>query len=141
MEEDDELAIGLSTIMKLTGALPTILGLLIIIAPKTILAVGPLLNEAGLYLGLFVGVLAILFGVSHCLVATYVTENLHVFGRFYVVGHMLIALLEIYGWLSGVIEFETKYIFGTMLPFTTAFVLLLYSIKPAQTEPVSNIAG
>ena len=138
MEEDGELAIGLSTILKLTGALPTILGVLIIIAPKTTLAVGPLLNEEGLYLGLFVGVLAVLFGISHWLVAAYVTENLHVFGRFFVVGHILIALLEAYGWLSGILEFEMKYIFGSMLPFTTAFVLLLYSIKPDQTEPVSN---
>ena len=141
MEEDDELVIGLSTILKLTGALPAVLGVLIIIAPKTVLAVGPHLNEEGLYLGLFVGVLALLFGVSHWLVAAYVTENLHVFGRFYVVGHMLIALIEAYGWLSGILEFETKYIFGSLLPFTTAFVLLLYSIKPDQTEPVSNIAG
>ena len=95
-------------------------------------------KRQGLYLGLFVGVLAVLFGVSHWLVAAYVTENLHVFGRFFVVGHILIALLEAYGWLSGILEFEMKYIFGSMLPFTTAFVLLLYSIKPDQTEPVSN---
>ena len=141
MEEDEELVIGLSAVLKLTGTLPVILGVLILIAPKSMLAVGPLLNEEGLYLGLFVGVLAILFGTSHWLVSTYVTENLHVFGRFYMVGHFLIALLEAYGWLSGLIEFEIKYIFGSLLPISTGFVLLLYSIKPTQSEPVSNIAG
>ena len=133
MEEDDEgPVIGLSAIMKLTGLVPLMVGILIIASPRTVMAVGPHLTKYGVYVGWYTGVLAILFGVTHWLVAIYVKENLHIFGRFFVLGHSLIALLEIYGWSSGLIEFEPKFLFGTMFPFSTAFVLLMYSIKPEQ---------
>lgn len=130
MEEDDEVAIGLSAIMKLTGSLPLVIGVMILISPRTVLAVGPHLTEYGIYVGSFVAALAIIFGLTHWLVAIYVKENLHIFGRFFVLGHALIGLLEMYGWASGLIDFEPKYLFGTMFPFAAAFTLLMYSIKP-----------
>ena len=130
MEEDDEAVIGLSAIMKLTGSLPLGIGIMILISPRTILAVGPHLTEYGIYIGLFVAALAIIFGLTHWLVAIYVKENLHIFGRFFVLGHSLIGLLEMYGWASGLIDFEPKYLFGAMFPFAAAFTLLMYSIKP-----------
>lgn len=94
MEEDDEVAIGLSAIMKLTGSLPLVIGIMILISPRTVLAVGPHLTEYGIYVGSFVAALAIIFGLTHWLVAIYVKENLHIFGRFFVLGHALIGLLE-----------------------------------------------
>ena len=138
MEEEDEVVIGLSTIMKLTGSLPLVIGILILISPRNVLAVGPQLTEYGIYLGWFVAALAIVFGMTHWLVAIYVKENLHIFGRFFVFGHSMIALLEAYGWASGLIEFEPKYLFGAIFPFAAAFTLLMYSITPEQTEVVGN---
>ena len=135
MEENDEgPVVGLSGIMKLTGFLPIMLGLLILVTPRTSMAVGPDLTEYGIYVSQFLGVMAIFFGLSEWLVATHVKENLHIFGRFYALGFSMIALLEAYGWISGLIQFEPKYIFGSMFPVSGAFVLLLYSIKPEQPE-------
>ena len=136
--EEEEAVIGLPAIMKLTGLVPIMVGLLIIIWPKNVLAVGPYLSDYGLYLGLYVGVLAIMFGVTHWIVAIFVKENLHIFGRFFVIGHSLIALLEMYGWATDLIEFEPKYIFGSMFPFATAFVLLMYSLNPEKSEVVDK---
>ena len=45
MEEDDGAVIGLSAIMKLTGSLPLGIGIMILISPRTVLAVGPHLTE------------------------------------------------------------------------------------------------
>lgn len=130
MEEVDGAGIGLSAIMKLTGSLPLVIGIMILISPRTVLAVGPHLTDYGIYIGSFVAALAIIFGLTHWLIAIYVKENLYIFGRFFVLGHSLIGLLEMYGWASGLIDFEPKYLFGTMFPFAAAFTLLMYSIKP-----------
>ena len=105
-----------------------LLGLLIATDPS--LAFSIFLTLGTIYIGLFVAALAIIFGLTHWLVAIYVKENLHIFGRFFVLGHSLIGLLEMYGWASGLIDFEPKYLFGTMFPFAAAFTLLMYSIKP-----------
>ncbi len=134
MEEEEESVIGLSAMMKMTGLLPLLLGTLILITPKSIMAVGPYISEYGIYVSHYVAALAIVFGLTHWVASIYVKENLHIFGRLFVSGHLMIALLDIYGWVTGLIEFQPRYIFGTMFPISCAFVLLLYSISPEQTE-------
>ena len=134
MEENEELVIGLSTIMKLTGFLPIMLGTLFLLSPRTAIAVGPHLTEYGIFVSKYVGVFAIFIGLTQLFVAVYVKENLHVFGRLFALGLGLTVLLEIYGWTSGLMEFELKFLFATMIPVSAAFALLLYSINPDQSE-------
>ena len=138
MEEQNEPMIGLRGIMKLTGILPILLGTTFLLSPKTAIAVGPYLTEHGIFVSMYVGVFAIFIGMTQWFVAIYVKENLHIFGRFFVIGHSLIALLEMYGWATDLIEFEPKYIFGSMFPFATAFVLLMYSLNPEKSEVVDK---
>ena len=134
MEEDAGSSIGLSTIMKLTGTLPILLGIVFLLTPRTAIAVGPHLTEYGIFVSMYVGVFAILLGLSQWLVSIYVKENLHIFGRFFAFGLGSTVLLEIYGWTTGLMEFELKFLFATMIPVSATLVLLLYSINPEQTE-------
>ena len=138
MEEDVGPSIGLSTIMKLTGTLPILLGIVFLLTPRTAIAVGPHLTEYGIFVSMYVGVFAILLGLSQWLVSIYVKENLHIFGRFFALGFLLTILLEVYGMVSGVMEFNIKFIFAGMMPVSAAFLLLLYSINPEESETVGN---
>ena len=138
MEENDEQGIGLSTIMKLTGFLPIMLGTAFILTPRTAIAVGPHLTEYGIFVSMYVGVFAIFIGLTQWFVAIYVKENLHIFGRLFALGLGSTVLLEIYGWTSGLMEFELKFLFASMIPLSGALVLLLYSTTPEQSETVEN---
>ena len=138
MEESDKQGIGLSTIMKLTGILPIMLGTLFLISPKDAIAVGPHLTEYGIFVSKYVGVFAIFIGLTQVLVSIYVKENLHIFGRLFALGLGSTVLLEIYGWTSGLMEFELKFLFATMFPVSATFILLMYSITPEQPEATEN---
>ena len=138
MEEDVGPSIGLSTIMKLTGTLPILLGIVFLLTPRTAIAVGPHLTEYGIFVSMYVGVFAILLGLSQWLVSIYVKENLHIFGRFFAFGLATTVLLEIYGWTTGLMEFELKFLFATMIPVSATFVLLMYSITPEEPKTVEN---
>ncbi|CAI8184967.1 MAG: Uncharacterised protein [Methanobacteriota archaeon] len=138
MDEDLGSSIGLSTIMKLTGTLPILLGIVFLLTPRTAIAVGPHLTEYGIFVSKYVGVFAILLGLSQWLVSIYVRENLHIFGRFFAFGLGSTVLLEIYGWTTGLMEFEFKFLFATMIPVSATLVLLMYSISPEQTETDAN---
>lgn len=137
MEEDEELGIGLSFIMKLTGCLPILIGITFLLSPRTAIAVGPQLTESGIFVSKYVGVFAIFIGLTQWFVGIYVKENLHIFGRLFALGLASTVLLEIYGWTSGLIEFELKFLFATMIPVSATLVLLLFSIKPEEPESVS----
>ena len=134
MEEDGEATIGLSAIMKLTGILPIMLGAAFLISPKTAIAVGPHLTEYGIFVSMYVGFFAIAIGLTQWLIAIYVKENLHIFGRLFAFCLAITVCLEIYGWTTGLMDFELKFLFATMLPVSASFVLLLYSMKPEQSE-------
>ena len=138
MEEDDERGIGLSAIMKLTGFLPLMVGTAFILSPRTAIAVGPHLTEYGIFVSLYVGVFAIIIGLAQLLVAIYVKENLHIFGRFFAFGFLITVFLEIYCWSSGLMEFELKFLFASMIPVSGAIVLLMYSINPEQPETADS---
>ena len=138
MEEDVGPSIGLSTIMKLTGTLPILLGIVFLLTPRTAIAVGPHLTEYGIFVSMYVGVFAILLCLSQWLVSIYVKENLHIFGRFFAFGLATTVLLEIYGWTTGLMEFELKFLFATMIPVSATFVLLMYSITPEEPKTVEN---
>jgi len=138
MEENDERGIGLSAIMKLTGFIPIMLGTAFILSPRTAIAVGPHLTEHGIFVSMYVGVFAIFIGLIQWFVAIYVKENLHIFGRLFAFGLGTTVLLEIYGWTSGLIEFEFKFLFATMIPISATFVLLMYSITPEQPKIIEN---
>ena len=138
MEEPKEALIGLSGIMKLTGVLPILIGTSFLLSPETAIAVGPHLTEYGIFVSMYVGVFAIFIGLTQWLVAIYVKENLHIFGRLFALGLFSTVLLEIYGWTSGLMEFEFKFLFATMIPVSATFVLLMYSITPEQQETVGN---
>ena len=142
MEEDEDVSpIGLPAILKLTGFLPILLGTAFILSPKTAINVGPLLTKYGIFVSLYVGVFAIFIGLAQWLVSIYVKENLHIFGRFFAFGFLITIFLEIYGIVSGIMEFNLKFIFAAMLPVSAAFVLLLYSIKPEESVTENNIGN
>ena len=138
MEEKDEQGIGLSTIMKLTGILPIMLGTLFLLTPRNAIAVGPQLTEYGIFVSMYVGVFAIFIGLAQWFVAIYVKENLHIFGRLFALGLGSTVLLEIYGWTSGLMEFELKFLFATMFPVSATLLLLMYSITPEQPKTIDN---
>tara|TARA_B100001564_G_scaffold335394_1_gene324711 strand:- start:58 stop:486 length:429 start_codon:yes stop_codon:yes gene_type:complete len=134
MEEDGEATIGLSAIMKLTGILPIMLGVAFLVSPKTAIAVGPHLTEYGIFVSMYVGFFAIAIGLTQWFIAIYVKENLHIFGRLFALCLAITVGLEIYGWTTGLMDFELKFLFATMMPVSASFVLLLYSIKPEHSE-------
>lgn len=138
MEEKDELNIGLSGIMKLTGFLPIMIGATFLFSPRTAIAVGPYLTEHGIFVSMYVGVFAIFIGLTQWLIAIYVKENLHIFGRLFALGLGSTLLLEVYGWTSGLIEFELKFLFATLIPVSATLVLLMYSIFPEQSKTIEN---
>ena len=138
MEENEELGIGLSAIMKLTGFLPIMIGTTFLLSPRTAIAVGPNLTEYGIFVSMYVGVFAIFIGLTQWFVSIYVKENLHIFGRLFALGLGSTVLLEIYGWTSELIEFELKFLFATMIPVTATFLLLMYSITPEQSKTNKN---
>ena len=134
MEEEGEFTIGLSTILKLTGFLPIMLGTGFLLSPRTSIAVGPELTEYGIFVSKYVAVFAIFIGLMQWIVSVYAKENLHIFGRFFALGFLLTILLEVYGWTTNLMEFEPKFLFATLIPVSAAFVLILYSIHPEQSE-------
>ena len=138
MEENEEMGIGLSAIMKLTGFLPILIGATFLLSPKTAIAVGPQLTEYGIFVSRYVGVFGIFIGLTQWFVAIYVKENLHIFGRLFALGLATTVFLEVYGWTSGLIEFELKFLFATMIPVFATFVLLMYSITPEQSGTVDK---
>ena len=138
MEENEEIGIGLSAIMKLTGFLPILIGATFLLSPKTAIAVGPQLTEYGIFVSRYVGVFGIFIGLTQWFVAVYVKENLHIFGRLFALGLATTVFLEVYGWTSGLIEFELKFLFATMIPVFATFVLLMYSITPEQSGTVDK---
>ena len=138
MEESEEVGIGLSTILKLTGFLPIMLGTGFLLSPTTAIAVGPELTEYGIFVSKYVAVFAIFIGLAQWLVSVYVKENLHIFGRFFAFGFLLTIFLEIYGWTTNLMEFELKFLFATLIPVSAALVLILYSIHPEPSETVVN---
>ena len=138
MEENEEIGIGLSAIMKLTGFLPILIGTTFLLSPRTAIAVGPQLTEYGVFVSRYVGVFGIFIGLTQWFVAIYVKENLHIFGRLFALGLATTVFLEVYGWTSGLIEFELKFLFATMIPVFATFVLLMYSITPEQSGTVAK---
>ena len=138
MEENEEMGIGLSAIMKLTGFLPILIGTTFLLSPRTAIAVGPQLTEYGVFVSRYVGVFGIFIGLTQWFVAIYVKENLHIFGRLFALGLATTVFLEVYGWTSGLIEFELKFLFATMIPVFATFVLLMYSITPEQSGTVAK---
>ena len=138
MEEYEEVGIGLSTILKLTGFLPIMLGTGFLLWPTDAIAVGPELTEYGIFVSKYVAVFSIFIGLAQWLVSVYVKENLHIFGRFFAFGFLLTILLEIYGWTTNLMEFELKFLFATLIPVSAALVLILYSIHPEPSETVVN---
>lgn len=138
MEENEELGISLSAIMKLTGFLPIMIGTTFLLSPRTAIAVGPNLTEYGIFVSMYVGVFAIFIGLTQWFVSIYVKENLHIFGRLFALGLGSTVLLEVYGWTSSLIEFEFKFLFATMIPVTATFLLLMYSITPEQSKTNKN---
>ena len=138
MEEHKDPIIGLRGIMKLTGILPIMIGVSFLLSPKTAIAVGPHLTEYGIFVSMYVGVFAIFIGLTQWFVAIYVKENLHIFGRLFAAGLSTTVFLEIYGWTSGLMEFELKFLFATMIPVFATLVLLIYSISPEQSGTVDK---
>jgi hypothetical protein len=138
MEEDDGLGIGLSAIMKLTGFLPIMIGTTFLLSPRTAIAVGPNLTEYGIFVSMYVGVFAIFIGLTQWFVSIYVKENLHIFGRLFALGLGSTVLLEIYGWTSGLMEFELKFLFATLIPVSATLLLLMYSITPEQPKTIDK---
>ena len=78
MEEQNDAIIGLRGIMKLTGILPIIIGTTFLLSPRTAIAVGPNLTEYGIFVSMYVGVFAILLGMSQWLASIYVLSLIHI---------------------------------------------------------------
>jgi len=133
MVEDVE-SLSLATILKIVGTIPIILGLMIIFNPTGSLVNGGKLADSGLMIGRYVGLLAIIFGISHWVVSIFTTENLHLFARFFAIGHISIGGMDFWNYFRGNVEFDSASIVGSIFPFALALLLLLNSKSPAIEE-------
>ena len=124
---EDEGMFNLATIMKIAGSVPILLGIMIILNPTGSLVNGELLSESGVMVGRYVGMLAIIFGMSHWMVSMYTTENLHIFARFFAIGHMSIGGMDFWNYFQGNVEYDTASIVGSIFPFALAIILLINS--------------
>ena len=100
---------------------------MIILNPTGSLVNGELLSESGVMVGRYVGMLAIIFGMSHWMVSMYTTENLHIFARFFAIGHMSIGGMDFWNYFQGNVEYDTASIVGSIFPFALAIILLINS--------------
>ena len=127
---EDEGMFNLATILKIAGAVPILLGVMIIFNPTSSLVNGDKLTESGLIIGRYVGMLAIVFGLSHWVVSTYTTENLHIFARFFAIGHMSLGGMDMLNYFLGNVEYDASSIVGSIFPFALAIILLINSRAP-----------
>ena len=127
---EDEGMFNLATILKIAGAVPILLGVMIIFNPTSSLVNGDKLTESGLIIGRYVGMLAIVFGLSHWVVSAYTTENLHIFARFFAIGHMSIGGMDMLNYFLGNVEYDASSIVGSIFPFALAIILLINSRAP-----------
>ena len=128
---EDVQSLSLATILKIVGTIPIILGLMIIFNPTGSLVNGEKLADSGLMIGRYVGLLAIIFGISHWVVSIFTTENLHLFARFFAIGHISIGGMDFWNYFRGNVEFDSASIVGSIFPFALALLLLLNSKSPA----------
>ena len=131
---EDVQSLSLATILKIVGTIPIILGLMIIFNPTGSLVNGEKLADSGLMIGRYVGLLAIIFGISHWVVSIFTTENLHLFARFFAIGHISIGGMDFWNYFRGNVEFDSASIVGSIFPFALALLLLLNSKSPAIEE-------
>ena len=124
---EDEGMFNLATILKIAGAVPILLGVMIIFNPTSSLVNGDKLTESGLIIGRYVGMLAIIFGLSHWVVSMYTTENLHIFARFFAIGHVGIGGMDMWNYFLGNVEYDASSIVGSIFPFALAIILLINS--------------
>ena len=130
---EDEGMFNLATILKIAGAVPILLGVMIIFNPTSSLVNGDKLTESGLIIGRYVGMLAIVFGLSHWVVSTYTTENLHIFARFFALGHISIGAMDFWNYFQENVEYDMASIVGSIFPFALAIILLMNS-QVAETD-------
>lgn len=133
MADEDE-GLSLATIMKIAGSIPILLGIMIIFNPSGSLVNGDQLTKSGLMVGRYVGILAIIFGVSHWVVSIYTTENLHMFARFFAMGHISIGGMDFWNYFRGNVDYDAASIVGSVFPFALALLLLLSSKAPESLE-------
>jgi|TARA_B100000131_G_scaffold294029_1_gene309805 hypothetical protein len=131
---EDVQSLSLATILKIVGTIPILLGLMIIFNPTGSLVNGEKLADSGLMIGRYVGLLAIIFGISHWVVSIFTTENLHLFARFFAIGHISIGGMDFWNYFRGNVEFDSASIVGSIFPFALALLLLLNSKSPAIEE-------
>ncbi len=131
---EDVQSLSLATILKIVGTIPILLGLMIIFNPTGSLVNGEKLADSGLMIGRYVGLLAIIFGISHWVVSIFTTENLHLFARFFAIGHISIGGMDFWNYFRGNVEFDSASIVGSIFPFALASLLLLNSKSPAIEE-------
>tara|TARA_B100001250_G_scaffold349657_1_gene320985 strand:- start:118 stop:510 length:393 start_codon:yes stop_codon:yes gene_type:complete len=124
---EDEGMFNLATILKIAGSVPILLGIMIIFNPTGSLVNGDQLTDSGLIIGRYVGMLAIIFGLSHWVVSMYTTENLHIFARFFAIGHMGIGGMDMWNYFLGNVEYDASSIVGSIFPFALAIILLINS--------------
>jgi NhaP-type Na+/H+ or K+/H+ antiporter len=124
---EDEGMFNLATILKIAGSVPILLGIMIIFNPTGSLVNGDQLTDSGLIIGRYVGMLAIIFGLSHWVVSMYTTENLHIFARFFAIGHVGIGGMDMWNYFLGNVEYDASSIVGSIFPFALAIILLINS--------------
>lgn len=131
---EEEGMFNLATILKVAGTVPILLGILIIFNPTGSLVNGPHLDQYGLIIGEYVGLLAIIFGVSHWVVALYTTENLHVFARFFAVGHLSIGGMDFWNYFQGNVEHDAASMVASLFPFVLALILVMNSFTSNEDD-------
>ena len=78
-------------------------------------------------IGRYVDLLAIIFGISHWVVSIFTTENLHLFARFFAIGHISIGGMDFWNYFQGNVEYDTASIVGSIFPLALAIILLINS--------------
>ena len=131
MAEESE-GFSLPIIIKIAGTIPILLGIMMIFNPEDTIVNGDKLTKYGLIVGRYAGLLAIIFGLSHWVVSIYTSENLHIFGRFFALGHFLIGAMDLMNSIQGNINFDPPSIVASVIPFALGILLLINSGAPQQ---------
>tara|TARA_B100000287_G_scaffold80405_1_gene72778 strand:- start:82 stop:486 length:405 start_codon:yes stop_codon:yes gene_type:complete len=132
-EEENNEMLSLVVVIRVAGTIPILLGIMMIFNPTDTIVNGDKLTEYGLIVGRYAGLLAIIFGLSHWVVSIYTSDNLHIFARFFALGHLLIGAMDLINSIQGNIEFDAPSIIASIFPFALA-ILLVMSAQPPKSN-------
>ena len=123
METESE-KLTLELALKITGSFPILFGVLMPLTPSSMMeGFGVDVTEGMKMFAVYMGLLMILFGVAHWLVAMNVVENINMFAKFFAAGHFSFILGDLYNYSTDVLPMDAANIGNNV--FTMLFVVIL----------------